>query len=253
MNVKEYIASGILELYVAGSLTEEQNLEVAAMAANHPEVAQEIDRIEKAVVALTAMAAPPNKSSLPKVFSESKKVRRLWPTYSGWAAAAVVGVGLLYFFNQNSSLKTQLTEAADRQQLIETELQETSEALYASQEVLDNLRDKDVDKIQLPGQGSFNQAYAAVYWNKKEQKVYVDINGLPKAPAGMQYQLWSLKLDPLTPTSLGVFASSDGDLNVYAFNNANQSEAFGITLEPEGGSETPNLEQLYVLGAAATP
>ena len=31
--------------------------------------------------------------------------------------------------------------------------------------------------------------------------------------------------------------------------NANESEAFGITLEPEGGSETPTLEQLYTLGA----
>ncbi|MDX1427844.1 MAG: anti-sigma factor, partial [Salegentibacter mishustinae] len=28
---------------------------------------------------------------------------------------------------------------------------------------------------------------------------------------------------------------------------------FGITLEPEGGSETPTMDQLYVLGTVAAP
>ena len=35
---------------------------------------------------------------------------------------------------------------------------------------------------------------------------------------------------------------------IFTINNTNSSEAFGITLEPEGGSKTPTLEQLYTLG-----
>ena len=42
---------------------------------------------------------------------------------------------------------------------------------------------------------------------------------------------------------------------IFNIENANESEAFGITLEDEGGSDFPTLEQLYTLGAivAATP
>ena len=46
MEAKEYIESGILELYVYGLLTESENLEVAKMAKNNPEVEQEILSIE---------------------------------------------------------------------------------------------------------------------------------------------------------------------------------------------------------------
>ena len=65
----------------------------------------------------------------------------------------------------------------------------------------------------------------------------------------MAYQVWSLTLDPLTPTSVGLLEDFiDDDNKVFAFVNPNESQAFGITLEPAGGSEFPTLEQLYVLG-----
>ena len=35
---------------------------------------------------------------------------------------------------------------------------------------------------------------------------------------------------------------------IFSIANPNDSQAFGITLEPEGGSKTPTLEQLYTIG-----
>ena len=46
MNSKEYIESGILELYVFGKLTDEEMAEVSQMAIQHPEVKDEITAIE---------------------------------------------------------------------------------------------------------------------------------------------------------------------------------------------------------------
>ncbi|MDQ7947688.1 MAG: hypothetical protein REI93_02550, partial [Pedobacter sp.] len=48
-DVKSYIESGILELYVLGQLTAQENSEVEAMAAQHPEVKAEISAIEVAM------------------------------------------------------------------------------------------------------------------------------------------------------------------------------------------------------------
>jgi anti-sigma-K factor RskA len=41
---------------------------------------------------------------------------------------------------------------------------------------------------------------------------------------------------------------SEDENKIFALENPNQSQAFGITLEPAGGSETPTMEQLYTLG-----
>jgi mannose-6-phosphate isomerase-like protein (cupin superfamily) len=46
MNTKEFIASGILELYVLGQSTEEENAEVELMMEKHPEVSLEIREIQ---------------------------------------------------------------------------------------------------------------------------------------------------------------------------------------------------------------
>ena len=50
MNIQELITSGKLELYVAGTLTEREMGDVAAYALAYPEVAGEIEKIERAML-----------------------------------------------------------------------------------------------------------------------------------------------------------------------------------------------------------
>ena len=119
---------------------------------------------------------------------------------------------------------------------------------------MEAIRDKDVIAVPLGGQGKFDNTYAKVYWNKKDNTIYLDAQGLPDAPAGKVYQVWSLKLNPLTPTSLGTVDNFNKDeTKIFEITNENESQAFGITLEPEGGSETPTMEQLYTLGVVSEP
>lgn len=48
-NLKAYIESGVLELYVLGDLSPEEALQVEEMASQHPEVRDEIAAIEQAM------------------------------------------------------------------------------------------------------------------------------------------------------------------------------------------------------------
>ena len=41
--------------------------------------------------------------------------------------------------------------------------------------------------------------------------------------------------------------------SVYRFDNLPETQAFGITLEPKGGSKSPTLTQLYTLGTVSAP
>ena len=112
------------------------------------------------------------------------------------------------------------------------------------------VRDETNAVILLGGQAIAPTAKAKIYWNKTSQIVFVDAAGLPDPPAGMEYQIWSLKLTPtLVPTSLGTLAEfKTNDSKIFAVASTAAAEGFGITLEPTGGSPTPTMEQLYTLG-----
>lgn len=264
MEVDTYIASGILELYVAGLLTEEENLEVHQNAAQHTEIRNEILAIEAAILELTQTVTPKYKKR--KGFDDVKvrigerketKVVQLptadksnLSTYFGWAAAVLFGAGLAWFYVQNDQMKSNIEMVNEENKVLEQQIFEARSSLTNTEELLRSLRDKNVTVVPLGGQSIAPDAYAKVYWNKEEHKVLIDAQGLPVPAEGMVYQVWSLKMDPLTPTSLGLLDNFDADENkVFSLNNPNQSEAFGITLEPAGGSEGPTMEQLYTLGA----
>jgi len=257
MDVANYIDSGILELYVAGQLSEKENVEIARLAELHPVIKSEIERIEEAIKILAEnlsdIKASTFESIRPRLSQaeiKGEKVKPLpWLAYTGWAAAVIVGLGLFYTYQQNQELQ-QVVDIRN-QELIELKdsVSSTRERLVETNGLLDKLRDRDLSVISLAGQQVAPNSYAKVYWNKDKNQVYVDTKGLPEPPRGMVYQVWSLKLNPLTPVSIGVLDGyADNNQKLFELANANESEAFGITLEPEGGSVSPNLDQLYALG-----
>ncbi|NNE75689.1 MAG: anti-sigma factor, partial [Pricia sp.] len=181
------------------------------------------------------------------------KEKTNWNAYSGWAAAILLGVGVIWFYMQNTQLKTDIEVVEKQNAVLEQQIFDARGSLANTNELLNELRDQNIAVIPLGGQEVSPTSYAKAYWNKDQNKVFIDAQGLPEPPDGMVYQVWSLKLNPLTPTSIGLLEDFVTDENkVFALNNPNDSEAFGITLEPEGGSESPNLEQLYTLGAVSS-
>ncbi|MDN6311243.1 MAG: anti-sigma factor [Flavobacteriaceae bacterium] len=258
MNTQEYIDSGILELYVYGSLAEEERQEVQEMIGKHPDVKKEVEAIEEAVIRLSSSVSP----YLPAVnyerikqnlFKKETKVRELPKTsvmtYIGWAAAILLLITSGVIYQQYNSTQNEIQVVnQDNEKLKEENIYlEKVQEDYAT--IMTFLSDENTEAIALDGQENFAQAYAKAYYNKDSKEVMIDAQGLPKPPEGMVYQVWSLKLDPLTPTSVGLLEEfTDNDSKLFRVAQAPTAEAFGITLEPAGGSKTPTLEKLYTLG-----
>ncbi len=265
MDTKAYIDTGILELYVSGQLSEKENKEVYDKMLEHPEILQEVLEIESALMKLGEAVSPGLSASTIQIIKERlnfnsdngkvvnmPKSRSNWFTYTGWAAAILVGAGLLWSINQNKQLEVQLSDANVEKSYLETQIEDAKSDLAKTENLLSILRDRDIIAVPLGGQGNFENAYAKVYWNKADNSIYLDGQGLPDAPEGKVWQVWSLTLNPLTPTSLGTIDNFNTDDNkIFEIVNTNESQAFGITLEPTGGSETPTMEQLYTLGVVS--
>ena len=118
-----------------------------------------------------------------------------------------------------------------------------------AEKILAIVRDNNNIQVALGGQEVAPNAYAKAYYNKETNEVYIDASGLPTPPEGKVYQVWGLKLNPLTPQSIGLLDNfTANNSKVFKVEKADGAEAFGITLEPAGGSVSPTLEQLYTLG-----
>lgn len=264
MDVNEYIASGILELYVAGVLSEKENLEVNGYANQFPEIKEEIIAIEASILELSRRstnAEPYPFSKLMDTLSDQKEIKVLplkekqteWTKYLGWAASLLFALGLFWTYNQNEALKSELEVVSKQNSLLEEQIADSDTSLEKTRTLLNTIREKDVSVIDLAGQDVSPESYAKVYWNRAQETVFIDAKGLPRPPDGFVYQVWSLKLSPtLTPTSIGLLDTFEEDGNkIFKLTNSNSSEGFGITLEPSGGSDSPNLEQLFTLGVVS--
>lgn len=261
MDNKEYIASGILELYVAGVLTEQENQQVYDVIQKSPEALQEVESIEKAILQLTAATSVvdiPSFDAIKAHLNEDEdttkvipmKPKQSWTQFTGWVAAIILAGLFIWSMNENNQIKEELATEKENIQEQQKLIDSTETNLAETQKILDVIRDKNVISVPLAGQQVSPTSYAKVYWDKQTNEIYLDAKGLPKPPEGKVYQIWSLKLTPLTPTSLGTLESfADSKTKIFTIPNSNESEAFGITLEPKGGSESPTLEQLYTLGA----
>ena len=260
IDVEKYIASGILEQFVAGTLSEEENLKIQGYANTYPEIRKEIISIEKAILAMTKTSSPGlSQNSFDKIRDEIQPIiplvgkehqeRKSWLTVTGWAACLLFAATSFWMYLKNEDLKTEVEVVNQKNSSLENQILVIRNNASRTKSIWNQLRVKNVSVISLGGQTAAPEAFAKVYWDQNTNKVFIDSQGLPDPPSGYDYQVWSLKLNPLTPTSIGLLNNySENTDRIFELENPNDSEAFGITLEPKGGSKTPTLEQLYTLG-----
>ncbi len=260
MNIQEIIESGIIELYVMNALPEDEAARVEALALAHPEIYKEIEdtqivlqkyaeahavlpnpglkdtilkRIEKESLPQNPSTSTdilaPKKVPLPMVSGSTISIKPLWI----WAAAA--SLAAVVFLFQNINQKKALNDcAAENNKLIE------NQKVVAYK--LDILRRPDTKPLELKGLDISPNSKIIVYWNAKEKATLLSIQNLPVPPKGKQYQLWAI-VDK-KPVDAGVFVY---DITaIQPMKGFESAEAFAVTLENEGGSVVPTMNEMYV-------
>lgn len=262
MNHKDYIESGLLEMYVYGALSEEESIAVSEKLEKFPEVKKEVEQIERALHYLGTATAPYNpedllqsikqkieNSTATPIIEPRAKESRNWLPYFGWAASLLLAIGLFALMSENTKLQDRLQTVSVENTEMESKIENALKSIEKTRQLLNVFRDQGMIRVGLKGQKIAPEAYASVIWNKEKKQTFIDAKDLPSPPPGKVYQVWSLTLNPLKPTSIGLLKNFEKDKNkIFVLSNPNASQAFGITLEPAGGSETPTMEQLYVLG-----
>lgn len=253
MDIKAYISSGILENFVLGLLSESERKEVEQNILKFPQLREELNKIEEALESYAkskAISAPaglldtimeqikPEDNPPVELTKNDKSTKSRF-----WIIAAILAtlLSLLFmwmFYQKNN----QLGEIEQQNKTLQEECDSKESELLSK---IDILRNEGGLIIAMAGTDKAPDALTKVYWNDEQETAYLDIFNLPKPPSGKQYQLWAI-VDG-TPVDMGVFDISPNDTLVPAPFIENPA-AFAITLEPAGGSESPTLEEMVVIG-----
>lgn len=268
MDIKEYILSGVLELYVLGKLDAQESAAVELMAAQNPEIRAEIDAIEQALEVYAQMhGQTPPQGTLENILNRVDQLRPPNPIKASGAApkpprflmtfviiAALVSiVAALWAYNGKRQTEGQIAQVQERLDSFRRECDQIARENAANRAELAFLKDGATRPITMRGTPNKDStAIASVYVNPLQGKAYLNVVKLPPPPAGKQYQLWAI-VGTAAPADMGVFdlPTTPGELKEIAFSPQFADKVtFAVTLEDAGGKPTPDLTQLYLISEA---
>lgn len=271
-NVKAYIESGILELYVLGDISAEEKLQVEDMASKYPEIKAEITEIERSMEFYAEEHAVEPSENLrhrvlgsllvnlgdDRIFTKAVThqdddnivtlpVNRVNNFYKyGFAACLTLLLmsvyGLINLYSKLQDSNTQLTA-------LQTDKLRIANQVNLMDSQLDMYRDTTYKVLRLKGLPKTPTAAMILAWNSVSKKVMVDVQSmkLPKHDDKHQYQLWALVSGK--PVDMGTFDMPEADTaGIKEMKAIASAQGFAVTLEPMGGSVNPTMDQMVVIG-----
>jgi anti-sigma-K factor RskA len=278
MNIQAYITSGILELYVLGLASAEEVREVEDLASKHPEIRLEIDAIRQALdnYAIAHRAQPPqdvkakildqlSRSPQPAAKTSTTATKPETRNYTSddgvrigkgnvlpfMLAVALIAAlaGAWYFFGKAQTANQDLRQLQAQYDQFKKDCEEKQQQTNQLQEQFIAIRHWSTKAVPMKGTQLSTESFAVVYWNNVKRTSFIDVVNLPTPPTDKQYQLWAI-VDG-KPTDMGVFELKTDTGAMQAVPFIENPQAFAVTLENKGGSPTPTLDQMYVIGNVA--
>lgn len=270
MDIQAYIQSGIIETYVLGFASDEESAELLRLAAQHSEIKAALEAFEIAIEKtasnntipppqelknkiMLSLKAEEEKNDLPgiaPIISLNEKIETN-NIISIWKYAAVAAIFLLvastglnfYFYGNLKNINNDYQALLNERNLLQANNNNFQTRLNNYEESLEILQNPAMVVVRMEGTPDKIGNLATVYWNNESKDVYLMPNSLEKTPEDKQYQLWAL-VDGV-PVDAGVIGDCEG---ICKMKNIPRAQAFAITLENKGGSPTPTLTQMFVIG-----
>lgn len=254
---EEIIKSGLLEQYVLGLASEQEKLDIAKYFSKYPELKQYCSEIEGTMekIAFQNSIDPPphikgemleqinrlkdkNKLSSPNKKSISKSI-----FYLLIASFLLMLAGLLFSIYNTSILKKENKRLDDKYAQLEVNCIRNISDLERKSNLLAFFQSNNTRSLTLLGTSISPESQVIVQWSDKEKKVMISDINLPPAPTGKTYQIWADIEGEMV--DMGVIDIKNKFIELPYMSSA---ASLNITLEKLGGSDHPNVAQLYVNG-----
>ena len=283
-DIKAYIETGILELYVLGNVSPEEKLQVEEMAAKYPEIRAEITAIEQSLenFALQNAIEPPDHlrekvlNSLVTNFAGDTNFPSKQITHADDDVAAkhpatesnnVVSFTSPATPKQNNFYKyafaasllaliacafsiVSLNRQLEQSATVIASLQQKNQSFASRVNLLNNAvyayHDPQIKMVKLQGMPKAPGAKLTLAWSPQNKKVMIDMQDMKLAANDQahQYQLWAIVNGK--PVDLGVFDAKTDSVGMKEMKPVANAVMFAVTLEPRGGSVNPTMDQMVL-------
>jgi hypothetical protein len=226
-------------------LSSAERAEVESHVATYPELRTDLREIEAALEVYSSAAALKAPAGLKAKIMDALRDDFVTDTRSGsgpWPLLAVLfGLGLavvgyLYWQgnNQNTELQSELVALRDtcatREELLNQELQQLRP--------LADPRNRILPFTPTPG---FAATDLYFHFNPATRQNFIQVRNLPDIADNQTFELWSLKTGQ-APARMNLF---DEPANgIVAVDFIEGTEIYAITIEPEGGVDSPTMANL---------
>lgn len=265
MSKNNIIESGILERYILGTTSAEENSFVQQKCKEFPELNMELEAIEMALINYAETSSTLNNVSKDKIKekvfieigSSTKKetpeakvipINTMYYRVGIAASILLVVTSLVYNMMTRDELRAAQKELAKMQaneDSMNNAMKLQSDELMAMDRKMAMLTDPSTKNVVLNGMNSLAAKKAMVHFNPNTKEVYFNAHDLQIADTSKQYQLWAI-VDG-KPVDMGMIELNGQNIfqKMKAIDNA---QAFAVTIEKKGGNPTPTMETMCLLG-----
>ena len=251
-DIKTFLESGMLEQHALGLTSPDEAALVEDWLAKSDEARSEWLRVQETLemAALESAVSPPvtlEQDIMAVIESDTKATK---PSKSGanirrinrMVVAASIAAFLflaaaLSEWNRSETYKREIAQLQERVEALESELEGEQLKFAALETEMSTLSDPRAQKITLSAQ----DLSLVAYWNASDQKSWLQVVEHPELPQSECLQLWADVHGEMI--SLGVIPNEPG---LISLDFKVDAESLNVTIEPAGGSASPNVARLVV-------
>lgn len=241
--------SRLLDKYILGTSTPDENLEVEAYIATSPEVEFEYNKLQDNLEILSkanAVEAPQNVlNDIINEISEHVPVLSMVPSHKSrtpWfsiaaSIAALIFAGTAFLINeQNTSLLHENQVVVDEIFDLRSDIEDNNNKLENVMLQFLKLNNPETEKYVLRGNSRAKNLKTVAYINAIDKTSMIDVVSLPKLPENQTYQIWAELQDKMV--NLGILDESERKLKTIPY--MENALGLSITIEEKAGAPMNN-------------
>ncbi len=242
--IKIFLDSDLLEKYLLGTATKQEEFQCERYIAMYPEVRETFDELQENLEEFAKMHALKTPEGLKekiiaRIKAENSGRKKFFKYAIAASFAALMFAGASYFFwDQNQNLQEQNT-------IVTNEIKDLKENMKQQLEDVRNqfivLNNPQTRKLNVKGNQKAKDLKAVAYINPVKKLSYINVSKLPNLPESQVFQMWAEVNGEMV--NLGVIKEAAGQEKLMALPYAENAVGY-ITIEPQGGNETPTVENI---------
>jgi len=236
-----FLQSGLIEKYVMGSTTANENLEVEHYISSYPEVEEEYIKLQdnlEIISKANAVEAP--KFILDTILEEIKdkpvitlsttKQKTPWYSIAASIAAFIFAGSALLLFVHNKALVRENQTVVDEIFDLRSDIKKNNDKLDEVMRQFMKLNNPETEKYVLRGNERAKDLKTVAYINSVDKTSMIDIVELPQLPEDQNYQIWAELQDRMV--NLGILNPSSKKLQSIPY--LEDALGLSITIEKKG-------------------